>query len=137
MWRSRRISNWIDEMFSDLEEEFRPLWSVSERCLEPLFDISTTEDELIVTVDLPCVDDKKDIALHMIEDSLEVKAAIHLPIRWDRWGTVQKEIRFDSYKKMIRLPEKVEPAKAKAKFSNGILTVTLPRVRKKFSVKVD
>lgn len=137
MWRSRRISNWIDEVFSDLDEEFRPLWNESERCLEPLVDISTTEDEVILTVDLPCVTSKDDISLNVSEESLEVKAIMHRTLKWEKWGTVQKDIGFNSFRKILRLPEKVDPAKANAKFSSGILTVTLPRVRKKFNVKIE
>lgn len=136
MWSSRRISEWIDDILSDMEEEFRPLWRAAERCLEPLVDVSITEDDVIVTVDLPCVLKKEDISLNVSEDSLEIKAVMHRNIRWDRWGTIQKEIGFDSFKKIVRLPAKVNPTKAKAKFRGGILTVILPRVRKKFTVKI-
>ncbi|MFQ6135401.1 MAG: Hsp20/alpha crystallin family protein [Nitrososphaerales archaeon] len=137
MWRSRRISDWIDEVFSDIEEEFRPLWNEAERCLEPLVDVSTTEDEVVVTVDLPCVVNKEDISLNVSEESLEVKAVMHRAVKWERWGTVQKDIGFNSFRKVVRLPDKVDPAEAKAKFSRGILTVTLPRVRKKFDIKIE
>ena len=136
LWRSRRLSDWIDEVFGDVEE-FSPLWNESEKCLEPLVDISTTEDEVIVTLDLPCVSSKKDISLNVSEKALEVNADMHRTIKWERWGTVQKDMAFSSFKKVLHLFEKVDPAKVKAKFSGGILTVTLPRIRKRFKVDIE
>lgn len=129
--------DWVDEVISELEEEFRPLWSAAEGCLEPLVDVSKTDNSVVVTVDLPCVASKEDISLNVSENSLEVKAVLHRNLRWERWGTSQKAIEFNSFKTIIHLPAKVNPAKAKARFAAGILMVTLPRVQKKIGLKVE
>jgi HSP20 family protein len=134
--RNRRILEWVDEVLRDIDEEFHPLWNAAEGCLEPLVDISSTEDTLIVTVDLPCVAKKEDISINASIDSLEVKATLHQNLRWNRWGTSQKEIEFGSFKTTVRLPVKVDPEKSRATFVGGILTVTLPRIQKKFSLKI-
>jgi HSP20 family protein len=136
MWRNHRSMDWF-EVLRDIEDEFRPLWRGAEGCLEPLVDVSTTDDNLMVTVDLPCVAKKEDISLNVSEVSLEVKATLHQNLRWERWGTSQKEIEFNSFRTTVRLPAKVDPEKSTARFAGGILTVTLPRVRKKFSLKIE
>lgn len=121
----------------NFEYDFHPLWNISHNCLEPLFEMIRNENELIVTVDLPCVLKKDDIKLSISEDSLEISATTNKELKWEKWGTVQKQVRFNSFKKIIQLPERVEPSKAKAKFSNGILKIILPRIHNKFSVKID
>jgi len=137
MWRRRKVSDWIDEFFSDLEERFRPSWSEVQHCLEPLVDVDMSEDAVIVTVDLPCVTGKDDISLNVTEDSLDLKADLQRAVRWDRWGTVQKHIEFDSFRKVVPLPAKIDPEKVNATFKNGILKVVMPKVRKKFTIKVE
>ncbi|MBI2937207.1 MAG: Hsp20/alpha crystallin family protein [Thaumarchaeota archaeon] len=129
--------DWVDEVIDEFDEEFRPLWSASESCLEPLLDVSTTDDNVVVTVDLPCVTSKDDISLSVTDNSLEVKAVLHQNLKWERWGTSQKHIEFNSFKTMIHLPVKVNTEKARAKFTSGILTVTLPRAQKKIGLKIE
>ena len=131
-----RIPDWINDLFSDFEES-HPLWNGLERCLEPLIDLSTTEDEIIVSVDLPLVRSKQDILLNVSERSIDIKAIMCKTVRWERWGTVQKDVDFNSYRKVIRLLDIIDPSMAKAKFNKGILTVTLPKVRKKVNIKID
>ena len=129
--------DWIDEFINEVEDEFTPLWSASEGCLEPLVDVSMTEANVIVTVDLPCVSSKNDISLSIIDGSLEVKAVLNRNLKWERWGASQKHVEFKSFKTVVHLPVKVNPETAKAKFTGGILTVTLPISRKKIGVKID
>ena len=129
--------DWVDEVIDEFDEEFRPLWSASESCLEPLVEMSTTDDNVVVTVDLPCVASKDDISLSVTDNSLEVKAVLHQNMRWERWGTSQKHIEFNSFKTMVHLPVKVNTEKAKAKFTSGILTVILPRAQKKIGLKIE
>ena len=129
--------DWVDEVIDEFDEEFRPLWNASESCLEPLVDVSTTDDNVVVTVDLPCVASKDNISLSVTDNALEVKAALHQNLKWERWGTSQKHIEFSSFKTIIHLPVKVNTEKAKAKFAGGILTITLPRAQKKIGLKIE
>lgn len=129
--------DWVDEVIDEFDEEFRPLWRASESCLEPLVDVSTTDDNVVVTVDLPCVASKDDISLSVTDNSLEVKALLYQNLKWDRWGTSQKHIEFNSFKTIVHLPVKVTAEKAKAKFTGGILTVTLPRTQTKIGLTIE
>lgn len=125
---------WIDRFFEELT---RPSWSAPDRCLEPLIEIQDRENEVIVTVDLPYVEKKEDISLNVTEDSLEIKAEMRCGLRWERWGTTQKEIEFKSFRKVIRLPEKVDPSGATAVFRRGILRVNLPKARRGYRIRVE
>lgn len=127
------MSSWFEEF---LPEFFRPSWSASERCLEPLVTIESYENEIVVTMDLPFVESKEDISVRADEDTLEVRAKMKRAVRLERWGTVQREVEFKSFRKVVRLPERVEPEGAKARFKAGVLQVMLPKARRGFEVKV-
>tara|TARA_B100000315_G_scaffold88062_1_gene80835 strand:- start:860 stop:1273 length:414 start_codon:yes stop_codon:yes gene_type:complete len=137
MGRIRKLSNLNDDTFDDIYEGMHPLWSESEKCLEPLIEVSTGQNEITVTVDLPCVANKEDISLKISNDTLEIKAVLHHSVKWERWGTVQRDILFDSFKKIIVLPKQVDPTNVKAKFINHLLIINIPIIRQKFNIKID
>ncbi|MCX8205142.1 MAG: Hsp20/alpha crystallin family protein [Candidatus Nezhaarchaeota archaeon] len=137
MRRRRGIFDRIEELFDRIEELFRPSWDL-ERCyLEPLIDVEEREDYVVVTADLPCVERKEDIRLDVTEDSLVLEAYMARGFRLDRWGTVQREVEFKSFKKVVRLPAKVDPEGARATFKNGILRVLLPKKVERYVIRVE
>lgn len=79
---------------------------------EPLTDVIEEGSQIAITMELPGVD-KKDIDLHMTEEQLEV--------------SVDTERR--KYHKRVRLPARVDPATTKATFKNGILDVSVEKIR--------
>jgi HSP20 family protein len=129
---------WIRDWFGFEEEELeRPSWDAQDRCLEPLVEIQEREDEVIVTIDLPCVESKEDISLDVTEDTLYLEARFSRSLRWEIWGTIQRRIEFTSFRKAIRLPAKVKPDDAKAEFKSSVLRVVLPKAVKKVKIKVE
>lgn len=77
---------------------------------EPLVDIMSTDGEIRVVAELPGVE-KKDIKLRGTEKSLTISV-----------DTPQRK-----YFKEVELPSRVDPAKAKSTYKNGVLEVTLQR----------
>ncbi len=129
--------DWFDEFFEQaFDELMRPSWDAVGKCLVPLINIEDKEDEIVVTVDLPCVQSKEDIDLNATEDNLEIIAQIREAIRWQRWGTSQRGLEFKKFRRSIRLPEKVDPEGARAIFKNGILRISLPKVRKRHTIRI-
>jgi HSP20 family protein len=129
---------WVDELVDKVYEEFtRPSWSAADCCLTPLMEIENKENELIVTVDLPYVQKKEDIIINATEYSLEITAKLKEAVRWERWGTIQRQLSFTTFKKSISLPVKVDPNKSRASFKQGILKIVLPKAEKKFSIAIQ
>lgn len=85
----------------------RPLIS-SER--EPLVDISTTDKEIKVVVEMPGVN-KENIKINAYDSTLEVTTT-------DTEGMPRK------YHETVELPEEADLATAKSKYNNGILEIT-------------
>jgi HSP20 family protein len=79
---------------------------------EPLIDVIETNGEVHIVVELPGVD-KKDIKLHGTEDALSISV-----------DTPQHK-----YSKEVDLPAKVKVKEAKTEYKNGVLEITLPKVK--------
>ncbi len=132
----RRMARLEKRLMQMLREGFGPTWDLAEKTLEPLHEVLELENEIVVTVDLPCVRDKNDLEVHCTENSVEIRAKMSRPICFRRWGTVQREADFECYRKVIPLPAEVDPEQAKADFRRGILTVRLPRLIRRHRIRV-
>lgn len=144
--KKRRLIDIIQSSIENLEEEidqaieevfeWRPMWDVQKGTLEPLANVSEENNNIIVSFDLPYVR-KENIELNVSEDSLEVEAVLNRCIKYEHWGTVQRECDFKSFHKFVKLPEKIVPEKAKASFKDGLLTVELQKKKAKKKLKID
>ncbi|MEM2856381.1 MAG: Hsp20/alpha crystallin family protein [Candidatus Nitrosocaldaceae archaeon] len=104
------------------------LYDPDRRELKPLTHIIETEDEVIVTVDLPCAT-KNDIQIKSTEDTLTIKASLNKEL-----SLIEK---FDCYNKHIKLPTRVEPKESKAYFNNGVLQVKLKKKLEGKEIRVE
>ena len=91
----------------------RPSLEVKEE-REPLVDVLSDKENVRVIVEVPGVD-KKDIRLNCSERMLTI--------------SVDSEER--KYYKDVELPDEVDPKTAKAKYTNGVLEITLAKVKAK------
>lgn len=80
---------------------------------EPLVEVIAEEDQIRVIAEVPGVD-KEDIKLNVVGKTLSIRA--------------ESERR--KYSKDVELPEEVDPKTAKASYKNGVLEVTLSRIKK-------
>ncbi|MGQ9719922.1 MAG: Hsp20/alpha crystallin family protein [Candidatus Jordarchaeum sp.] len=129
----------FDETFYSMLRPFRttrPSWDPDKLCLVPLVEVQEYPEEVVVTADLPYVD-KENIDVNATETSLDIDAKMRTAIRFERWGTIQREISFNCYHKSIKLPSRVDPEKAKAEFKGGILRITLPKTVSKQKIEID
>nr|MDO8080600.1 Hsp20/alpha crystallin family protein [Candidatus Freyarchaeota archaeon] len=140
-----QVMDYISEFERRFDETFysiirplrvsRPSWDPNRCCLVPLVEVQENPEELIVTADLPYVD-KENIDIKATETSLDIDAKMRNAVRFERWGTVQREVSFNCYHKSIKLPSRVDPEKAKAEFRGGILSISLPKKVSKQKIKI-
>ena len=81
---------------------------------EPLVDVISADGEIKIVAELPGVE-KEDIRLHGTENTLTI--SVDTPKR--------------RYSKEIELPAKIDPKKATTKYKNGVLEVTIPKIKEK------
>lgn len=141
------LSEYIDKILQKFRREFDRVfqltdlspelsWDIEEGCMEPLFQIQERENEIIVSADLPLVK-KESIKIKADVQSVEITAETAREIVYDKWWAAQHRKSFCRFHKKIMLPAKIIPEKAKAKFKNGILILTLPKKKQVFEIKID
>lgn len=87
---------------------------------EPLVDVISTDGEVKIIAELPGVE-KQDIKLRATEETL----------------TISVETTERKYFKEVGLPAKVNVKDAKTTYKNGVLEVTLPKVKEEKKAKGD
>jgi HSP20 family protein len=91
----------------------KPYLNVKEE-REPLVDVLSTDGEVKVIVELPGVE-KKDIKLHGTENTLTI--SVDTPER--------------KYHKEVETPVPINPQVAKTTYKNGVLEVSVPKIKEK------
>ena len=131
------IERGIDTLFEEAYSgSVNPLFDLKRNLVKPLFRIEVKENEITVSFDLPGVE-KEDILLSASEDTLSIEAKMKKPISLMVGGTIQKRVEFERYAKKVRLPVRIDPEKAKAKVTKGLLTIQFPISHKGTIVRVD
>jgi len=91
---------------------------------EPLVDTMSTNGEVKVVAEIPGVD-KQDIKLHATENTLTISV-----------DTAERK-----YYKELELPSEIDPQTARTTYKNGVLEVTLEKIKEKkpkgFSLKIE
>ncbi len=111
------------------------LFDLDSKSLKPLYRIEVTDEQVVVTFDLPYVR-KEDISLTSTEETLSIEAKMRKPVTMKLGGSIQRHFQFEKYSKKIRLPRRVNPEDAKASFRSGLLAISYATAHKGNAVKV-
>lgn len=140
----------VDTMFNDMIQTIKEKQVDLDNAIaeytggpvKPAMDVMETEEDITVKTDLPGFK-REDIKIDLTEDTLEIKAEFSKETEeeGEEEGVTfhRKERRFGSAARTYILPAKVKIDDVTAKFSDGVLTVTMPKLEKKetFNVKID
>lgn len=125
--------------------EYRESMEYREPYREPLVDVSETDDEVIVTAEIPGLD-KDDIKLFGSGNRLEILAEktteATMPEKKEKEGEgkyMYRERSTTKFYRSVTLPATVIPDKAKSYYKHGILEVRMPKaeVSRKTSLKIE
>lgn len=142
----QRLDDSVKALHRRFEELFGPpvsfrsriqsLWDVETCCLKALGDVQETESEYIVTLDLPMVN-KEDIEITVLDDHLSVQAKMRQEVHYKRWGTAQREIRFQSFSKGVPLPRDADAENIQATFSDGLLELRIQKKKQPRRIQIE
>src|SRR5262245_41558287 len=109
-----------------------------ERAWAPAVDMYETKDALMVVAELPGLEEK-DIHLSIISDALSLRGErkTNLEVKQDSY--YRGERWYGKFERSIPLPMPVQADKVTAKYRDGVLTVTLPKVEeiRPKEIKID
>jgi HSP20 family protein len=92
----------------------------------PLADVVETDEEVVVTVEVPGVD-KDDIEISLTDDELYIRAKKPEEPKEETECIHKHERSNDVFKRMIKIPVAVKSEQAKATLSKGILKIVFPK----------
>ena len=126
----RDLFNWF---FEDLT--LPDFWTSEQEWLPP-FDVSETENEIIVKAELPGMD-VKDIDIALTDGLLTIKGERKLEKEDKKENYHRIERQFGSFSRSLNLGEKVKADGIEAAYKDGILTVTLPKAEESKPKKIE
>jgi len=100
----------------------------------PKMDIYEDNGNVIAEVELPGADPKK-IEVEVKDNILEVEAKTEEKKEEKKKGYYRKELSRGYYRRAVPLPIEVQGEKAEASFQEGILKVTIPKLKPKKTKK--
>ncbi|MFT4309694.1 MAG: Hsp20/alpha crystallin family protein [Candidatus Woesearchaeota archaeon] len=103
---------------------------VGTRIQSPRTDVWETDKEVHIRIDVPGVQ-KEDITITPVEGGLEIAAEKKddYEEKDEKKGYYRIERSRASYKRLVPLPRNTGMEKAKAKYDNGVLKITMPKTK--------
>jgi HSP20 family protein len=127
----QRMNELFDGFFSDFEEGFteRRAGSLARRSglAVPTVDVSETDDEVLVTADLPGLTEK-DVEVTLDRDVVTIRGSRKEEREEKKKNYHLMERSYGEFHRVIPLPEGIDKDKAKATFKNGVLKLALPKL---------
>jgi HSP20 family protein len=128
-WNPRRsyLSRW-NEWDNFLNDFFGDHWenTVNNHNWSPAVDIKEDDDKFTLLADLPGLS-KKDIKINVKENMLHITGERSVEKKDDRDDYYRIERRRGRFNRSFRLPDSVIENEIKAKFKDGVLSVSLPK----------
>ena len=136
------IDRSIENLRKDMEKAFSSFPSISlPKMPESSCDVIDEGNQFRVKMNVPGVQ-KKDINLNVTDNSLEISAEHKEESEEKKKNYLRKERSHVSYYRTLPMSEDVISGKVKAKLSDGVLDITLPkskptRTQKKKSISIQ
>ncbi len=104
----------------------------------PKVDVIDRDNEVMVKAELPGVK-KEDLEVTVGDNSITIRATTKQESKEEKQNYYRSEISSGEFMRTVGLPATVDVEKAKAKFADGVLEMTLPKVEvaKRRNVKID
>jgi HSP20 family protein len=96
--------------------------------IPPRMDVTETENELRVTVELPGISEE-DVDVSLDDDILTIRAEKKMETEVEKADHHLLERVFGAFQRTLRLPFAADPESVLAKFENGVLTLTIPKTK--------
>ncbi|MDH5392485.1 MAG: Hsp20/alpha crystallin family protein [Gammaproteobacteria bacterium] len=95
----------------------------------PCVDVIDRDAEILVKAELPGVD-KKDLDITVTNNSVTIRGKTSHEEKEEKGNYYRCEISRGAYVRSVTLPADVDESKSKAKFKDGMLEITLPKMEK-------
>jgi HSP20 family protein len=131
-WRPTRDLLSIREEMNRLFDDFFTGWPERRRGLlegewAPSVNVAETDEDIVVTAELPGVK-QDDVDITITNDVLTLKGEKKEEKEVQKKNYHRIERSYGSFQRSVSLPTGVQADKAKAKYKDGVLQITIPKV---------
>ena len=116
----------IDRLFDDFGQPSRSAFNFTVPAAAPALEMVDDKTEYRLTAELPGLSDK-DVNLSVADGVLTLSGEKKEESEHKEKGCMLSERRYGSFQRQLSLPSDVDPNGIKAKFKDGVLTMTLPK----------
>lgn len=104
----------------------------------PRVDVIERDNEIVIRAELPGVN-RDDVDVSLTDNTICIKGSTKHEAKEEKGDYYRREISQGEFARTLALPSEVDGTKAKAKFAEGVLEVTAPKIEKakRRSVKVE
>jgi HSP20 family protein len=106
--------------------------------IAPRVNVIDRDEEILVRAEVPGVK-KEDLDISVTENAVTIKGSTKREEVEEKGDFYRREIETGAFARTVGLPGSVDPDKAKATFSDGVLELTIPKISKarRKRIKVD
>ncbi|MBO2532273.1 MAG: heat-shock protein Hsp20 [Thermoactinomycetaceae bacterium] len=121
----RHMENWRQEVERWLSEQ--PFTGAFPALRMPRMDVYETENEVIVSAELPGLEKKDDVQIDVDEDRLTISGSVQRTQEVQGERMHRRERYTGQFQRTVTLPSRVKSDQARATYRNGILEVRIPK----------
>ena len=125
-----RMRNEIDRVFDTVFKDFE---KGNKTFRKPSADMWEDAKNLNLVVEIPGVD-KKDVKVSVTENGIEVTGERKEVLKKKEKGIYHYERAYSGFHRFFSVPRKINPNKASADYKDGIIKITVPKVKEKKKV---
>jgi HSP20 family protein len=118
-----KMNRMFEDVFTGRTEEGKDLTAST---WAPSVDIFETEKELVLTAEVPGIDEK-DIEIKIEENTLSLKGERKFEKETKEENYHRIERSYGSFYRAFTLPNSIDPEKIRATHENGVLKITMPK----------
>ena len=118
-----KMNRMFEDVFTGRTEEGRDLTAST---WAPAVDIFETEKELVLTAEVPGIDEK-DIEIKIEDNTLSLKGERKFEKETKEENYHRIERSYGSFFRAFALPNSIDPEKIQATHENGVLKITMPK----------
>lgn len=102
----------------------------------PAMDVYESDDKLVVTVELPGLS-ASDVDVQVEDSTLTINGTREFSSEVNEEHYHRIERRYGQFSRAVTLPPQVDAGKVDARFSDGVLTVEIPKIEKAKPKKIE
>ena len=118
-----RMNRMFEDVFSGRAEEGKELTTST---WAPSVDIFETERELVLTAEIPGIDEK-DVEIKIEDNTLSLKGERKFEKETKEENYHRIERSYGSFYRAFTLPNSIDPDRIQATHENGVLKITMPK----------